>query len=380
MSPMPDLRPPAAAEKRDYGPEVTFEVLGAAHEPFAAQPTLRFELSVSEPTDRPIYAISRDRADQLRSRPSPVRRRDARGPVRALRRARALAVDDAQLPVVPRDDDGPLVHGRHDVRPRGAVHGRSRGRRRALRRGAARRRGPADDALHRAHPLRGARSVRSRSSTCRGRRRPPTRCPSPCGSNMMKHHHGESGFVLVHNDTMDALTKRKRARGLHSYDAVVLDLLEQRAGRRAGRGGVMSNNVEPITPESPSDVGITSSKSHLERLVDSLLFEGYALYPYTPGATKNATPTPFGIVYPHDYAQTPDACLRPHADPVHRHRRSTRSSPARCASCRRPARSTRPSSAACSSAPRRARSPSSSTSSRATRRSSSTGCPTAAAA
>lgn len=66
----------------------------------------------------------------------------------------------------------------------------------------------------------------------------------------------------------------------------------------------MSNNVEPITPESPSDVGITSSKSHLERLVDSLLFEGYALYPYTPGATKNATPTPFGIVYPHDYAQT----------------------------------------------------------------------------
>lgn len=66
----------------------------------------------------------------------------------------------------------------------------------------------------------------------------------------------------------------------------------------------MSSNVEPITPETPSDVGITSTKTHLERLVDSLLFEGYALYPYTPGATKNATPTPFGIVYPADYAQT----------------------------------------------------------------------------
>lgn len=66
----------------------------------------------------------------------------------------------------------------------------------------------------------------------------------------------------------------------------------------------MSSNVEPITPETPSDVGVTSSKSHLERLVDSLLFEGYALYPYTPGATKNATPTPFGIVYPRDYAET----------------------------------------------------------------------------
>jgi hypothetical protein len=42
--------------------------------------------------------------------------------------------------------------------------------------------------------------------------------------------------------------------------------------------------------------------SGLEQLVDSLLYEGYALYPYTPGATKNATPTPFGIAYPPAYA------------------------------------------------------------------------------
>ena len=40
----------------------------------------------------------------------------------------------------------------------------------------------------------------------------------------------------------------------------------------------------------------------LDALVDTLLYEGYALYPYTPGATKNATPTPFGIVYPPEYA------------------------------------------------------------------------------
>jgi hypothetical protein len=45
-----------------------------------------------------------------------------------------------------------------------------------------------------------------------------------------------------------------------------------------------------------------SSPDPLEQLVDSLLFEGYALYPYTPGATKNATPTPFGIAYPPAYA------------------------------------------------------------------------------
>jgi hypothetical protein len=42
--------------------------------------------------------------------------------------------------------------------------------------------------------------------------------------------------------------------------------------------------------------------SRLDELVTSLLYEGYALYPYTPGATKNATPTPFGIVYPPRYA------------------------------------------------------------------------------
>jgi hypothetical protein len=42
----------------------------------------------------------------------------------------------------------------------------------------------------------------------------------------------------------------------------------------------------------------------LEALLESLLWEGYALYPYTPGATKNATPTPFGIVYPPVYAAT----------------------------------------------------------------------------
>ena len=40
----------------------------------------------------------------------------------------------------------------------------------------------------------------------------------------------------------------------------------------------------------------------VDELLQTLLYEGYALYPYTPGATKNATPTPFGIVYPPAYA------------------------------------------------------------------------------
>jgi hypothetical protein len=46
----------------------------------------------------------------------------------------------------------------------------------------------------------------------------------------------------------------------------------------------------------------------VEELVRSLLFEGYALYPYTPGV-KNATPTPFGIVYPPAYAEAQPAAF-----------------------------------------------------------------------
>ncbi len=46
--------------------------------------------------------------------------------------------------------------------------------------------------------------------------------------------------------------------------------------------------------------------TQLESLVTSMLFEGYALYPYTPEAAKNSTPTPFGIVYPSSYAAQAD--------------------------------------------------------------------------
>ena len=45
-----------------------------------------------------------------------------------------------------------------------------------------------------------------------------------------------------------------------------------------------------------------------QELVRSLLYEGYALYPYTPGV-KNATPTPFGIAYPPAYADAQPAAF-----------------------------------------------------------------------
>ncbi len=123
MTPEPDPAEERSKGNRDFGPEITIEILGAGHEPFAAQPTLRFELSVFEPTDRPIYAIALKAQIMF----DPARRDydapDAGEALRDLRRARALAVDDPQLPVVSLDPGGgQLVHGRHDVRPRGAVH------------------------------------------------------------------------------------------------------------------------------------------------------------------------------------------------------------------------------------------------------------------
>ena len=48
--------------------------------------------------------------------------------------------------------------------------------------------------------------------------------------------------------------------------------------------------------------------SATEELVRSLLYEGYALYPYTP-SVKNATPTPFGIIYPPAYSETQPAAF-----------------------------------------------------------------------
>jgi hypothetical protein len=54
---------------------------------------------------------------------------------------------------------------------------------------------------------------------------------------------------------------------------------------------------------------MSDAGEQFETLVRTLLWEGYALYPYTSGTAKNATPTPFGIVYPPAYAEaTAGAC------------------------------------------------------------------------
>ena len=211
---------------RDYGPEVKIEILGAAHEPFAAQPTLRFELSVSEPTDRAIYAISLKAQINF----DPARREyDASTreelielfgiPERWPSTTRSFLWCHSSTVVhsftgattfgleVPCTADLEVTASKYVAAlPDGDVPITMHFTGRVLYQG----------------PQRQVQAVHLPWSTTAS-----YRMPVSIWRNMMKHHHGNSGFVLLHEDTIDALKKHKRVHGLHSFDGVVLDLLER---------------------------------------------------------------------------------------------------------------------------------------------------------
>jgi len=222
----PETGVPAAPVERDKGPEVTFEVLGAAHEPFAAQPTLRFEMGVSEPSGRDIYAISL----QAQINFDPARREyDAEtredlyelfgAPERWPSTTRSFLWTHASTLVhsfndaitfgleVPCTADLEVVASRYvQALPDGEVpltfHFTGR--------------------MLYAGPNRQVQVVHLPWTTSA-----EYRLPVATFKAMIKHHHGESGFALLHNDTLQALKKYKRDRGLHSFDACVVDLLEE---------------------------------------------------------------------------------------------------------------------------------------------------------
>ncbi len=223
------------AEARDYGPELEFEILGAAHEPFAAQPTLRFELSVFEPTDRPIYAISLTAQINF----DPARREyDAKtredlfelfgAPERWPSTTRSFLWTHAATLVhsftgaitfgleVPCTADLEMVASRYVAAlPDGEVPLTFHFTGRVMYQG----------------PQRQVQVLHLPWSTSA-----KYQMPVSVWKNMMKHHHGESGFVVLHNDTLDALKRYKRVRGLHSFDGVVLDLLERAPDEEGANG------------------------------------------------------------------------------------------------------------------------------------------------
>jgi len=226
MTDTPDASASEAPAPRDHGPEVTFEVLGAAHEPFAAQPTLRFEMGVSEPSEREIYAISVTAQINF----DPARReydaatREALfevfgAPERWPSTTRSFLWTHSTAMVhsftgaitfgleVPCTADLEVVAARYVAAlPDGDVpltfHFTGR--------------------ILYAAPNRQVQVVHLPWSTqCQ------YRMPVAVWKAMIKHHHGESGFTILHNDTLQGLLDYKRARGLHSIDACVVDLLER---------------------------------------------------------------------------------------------------------------------------------------------------------
>jgi hypothetical protein len=224
---MTDKRPPinpAPNLNRDRGPEVTFEILGAAHEPFAAQPTLRFELGVSEPTDRPIYAITlaaqinfdparRDYDNETREELVELFGAPERWPstTRSFLWCHATALVHSFTGAitfgleVPCTADLEVTAARYiSALPDGEVPLTFHFTGRVLYEG----------------PNRQVQVVHLPWSTSAS-----YRLPVATWKAMIKHHHGESGFVLLHNDTLTELKHYKRDQGLHSMDAVVLDLL-----------------------------------------------------------------------------------------------------------------------------------------------------------
>jgi hypothetical protein len=216
----------AETVERDYGPEMTFEVLGAAHEPFAAQPTLRFELSASEPSDRPIYAVSltaQINFDPARRQYDDETREDLfelfGAPQRWPATTRSFLWCHATTLVhsftgaitfglqVPCTADLEMTAARYvDALPDGEVPLSFHFTGRILYAGAERQ----------------VQVVHLPWSTSA-----QYRMPVKVWKDMIKHHHGNSRFALLHDDTLDDLLKYKRDRGLHSLDACVVDLLER---------------------------------------------------------------------------------------------------------------------------------------------------------
>jgi hypothetical protein len=56
---------------------------------------------------------------------------------------------------------------------------------------------------------------------------------------------------------------------------------------------------------------ILDSKTLTDGLIRTLLYEGYALYPYHRSAMKNQKPIPVGVIFPEDYH-----AFNPHAGSV----------------------------------------------------------------
>jgi hypothetical protein len=217
-------RPTSGAPPGPDIPAVGFEVLGCAHEPFAAQPTMRFELGVSEPSGREIYAITLTAQIML----EPARREyDAD--------TRAELVELFGVPERWPSTTRPFLWQHVST----TVHsfsgtttfGLGVACTADLEVQAARYIQALPDAdvplnfLFTGRVLYAAEGGRVQAVHIPWDVAAKYRMPVSAWRRMIDHHHGQSGFVNLHRDTLAALARHKAARGLHTFDDTVTDLL-----------------------------------------------------------------------------------------------------------------------------------------------------------
>ena len=258
-------------------PDPEFEVLAATRGRARRGADLRFRVR----GDRRLRAAHlHDRAhrgDRDRAIEAPLRRRDPRAAGRAVRRARALGVDHDQLPLGAGRRAGARVRGLDRVRARRPLHLRPRARLRPSTstgsRTARRRCASTSTAPSSTRPTTGG----CRSSRSRGTARPASDMP-----------------VEAWREVIDAELPVPRLGAAGPRDA---------RAARAAQGRARAADLRRDARRAARRARRTDARGRSSSWSGSLLYEGYALYPYTPGATKNATPTPFGIVYPPAYAE-----------------------------------------------------------------------------
>ncbi len=206
-------------------PEVNFEVLGAAHMPQAAQPTLRLDLGVSEASGREIFGITltaQIMLDPARRGYSPETKAELvelfGAPERWPATTHSFLWRHVETMVhsfsgattfgleIPCTADLEFQASRYiDALPEGEVpmslHFTGR-------------------VMYAGEGGRLQIVILPWTTMCE------YRLPVKTWRAMMKDHHGDSAFIRLHKSTMAELAHYKAARGLHSFDACVTDLLE----------------------------------------------------------------------------------------------------------------------------------------------------------
>jgi len=206
------------------GPDPSFTIVGVAHQPFAASPTLRFTLEVTEPSPHPIYTIVL--STQINIDPARRAYDDAAreslfelfgAPERwpATTRSFVWAQVDVLVPSFQESTTFEL--------PLPCTYDLEVAASRYL------------DALSEGEvPISMHFSGRIMFMGEDGRMQlaqVPWSCSAQYGMpvsawrNMIAHHFPHAGFVRLHADTLGLLAAEKARRGLQSFDATVADLL-----------------------------------------------------------------------------------------------------------------------------------------------------------